>query len=139
VKDALKKRKAAIMQGIDEAAKMKDDAQARLTDLEDKIDHIEDEIERVRREMQDAGQIERERVLAEAKERRQRMERDARLLASQELKVARDTLLEETVVSAVDSAREAIEKALTPAEHRRLAEEYLAGLDRSLAAPGGAS
>lgn len=139
VKDALKKRKAAIMQGMDDAAKMKDDAQKRLVDLEDKIDHIEDEIERVRREMQDAGQVERGRVLAEAKERRERMERDARLLVSQELKVARDGLLEETVVSAVTSARETIEKAMTPAEHRRLAEEYLAGLERSLGARRSAS
>ena len=137
VKDALKKRKAAIMQGMDDAARMKSDAEERLTDLEDKIDHIEDEIDRVRRDMQAAGQAERERVLAEAKERRERMERDARLLVSQELKVAHDALLQETVNSAIQSAREAIEKAMTPAEHQRLAQEYLAGLDRALAAKQG--
>ena len=137
VKDALKKRRDSIMQGMDDAARMKRDAEERLTDLEDKIDHIEDEIERVRREMKAAGQAERERVLAEAKERRERMERDARLLVSQELKVAHDALLQETVASAISSAREAIEKALTPAEHKRLAEEYLAGMERALRAEQG--
>lgn len=136
VQDALKKRKTAIMQGMDDAARMKREAEERLTDLEDKLDHIDDEVDRVRTEMQAAGKAERERVLADAGERRQRMERDAQLLVGQERKVAQDALLRETVDSAVSSAREAIEKALTPAEHRRLAEEYLAGLEQALAAGG---
>jgi len=130
---ALKKRKQTVMQGIETAAKMKEDAAERLDDYEDKLAHIDEEIERVKREMREAGEADRVRILAEAKERRQRMERDARLLIDQELKAARQDLLKETIDSAIKSASERIAKELSQADHQRLADDYLAGLDRSLA------
>jgi F-type H+-transporting ATPase subunit b len=130
VSDALKKRKAGIMHGIDEAARMKEDAAARLSGYEDKLEHVDDEIERVKREMVASGEIERERILKEAREKRERVERDAKILIEQELKAARELLLRETVVTAVRSAGEALGKQVTDADHERVAQEYLASLDR---------
>jgi F-type H+-transporting ATPase subunit b len=130
VSDALKKRKAGIMHGIDEAAQMKDDAAARLAGYEDKLEHVDDEIERVKREMVASGHAERERILKEAREKRERVERDAKILIEQELKEARELLLRETVSTAVRSAAEALGKQVTDADHERLAQEYLAALDR---------
>lgn len=132
VVDALKKRKATIMQGMDDAARMKGEAEDRLAEYEDKLAHIDDDIERVKREMQAAGEAERIRVLAEAKDKRARMERDARVLIEQELKVARDDLMRETIASAMQGAREVLEKQVSGADQERLAQEYVAGLDRAL-------
>ena len=77
------------------------------------------------------GELEQKRVLGEARERRQRMERDARQLVDQELKAMRDKLLRETVESAVKSAAETLSNKLTPADQERLAEEYVSGLARA--------
>jgi F-type H+-transporting ATPase subunit b len=131
VADALKKRKGSIMQGMEDAARMKKDAAERLGDYEAKLDHIDQEIERVKREMREAGETERVRILAEAKERRGRMERDAQLLIEQEIKAARQIILRETVQSAVKSASERLQREVSAADHQRLADEYLAGLDRA--------
>jgi F-type H+-transporting ATPase subunit b len=129
---ALKKRRQAIMQGMDEAAKMKDKAADRLTEYEDKLSHVDDEIERVKREMKQAGEAERVRILAEAKERRARLEREARVLVEQELKAAREELMRTTVEGAMKSAADQIARELGSADHQRLADEYLAGLDTAV-------
>jgi F0F1-type ATP synthase membrane subunit b/b' len=118
---------------MDEAAKMKRDAEEQLKSYELKLERIEDEVERVKREMQAAGETERKRVLSEARERRARMERDARQLVEQELKAVRDRLLRETVESAVRSATETLSSKLSQADQERLADEYVAGLSRAAA------
>ncbi|MBK7584378.1 MAG: ATP synthase F0 subunit B [Myxococcales bacterium] len=137
VADALKKRKASIMHGMDDAARMKSDASDRLAEYEDKLEHLDEEIERVKREMREAGQAERARILAEAKERRARMERDARLLIEQELAAARQALVREAVEGAVKSATERISKEIAAADHQRVADEYLAELDQAFVTRGG--
>lgn len=135
--DALKKRKSSIMQGIQDAARMKDEAAARLADYEEKLAHTDQEIERVKREMREAGEAERARILAEAKERRARMERDAQVLIEQEIKAARQELMREMIDSAVKSAAERMAKELGSADQQRLADEYLASLDKAFVAKGG--
>jgi len=131
VSDALKKRRASIMQGIDEASRMRDDSAERLAEYEDKLEHLDDEIERLKREMREAGQAEREQILAEAKERRTRMERDAHLLIEQELKAAREDLMRDAVAAATKSAAERLAKSLSAADHQRIADEYLTAIDRA--------
>jgi F-type H+-transporting ATPase subunit b len=128
IADGLKSRKATILRGMEEAGKMKSDAEARLADYEQKLATIDQEIERVREEMRATGQAERTRILAEAKEKRTRMERDAQTLISQELKAARETLLAETVRGAIRSAETALLAKLGAADQTRLAEDYLVGL-----------
>jgi F-type H+-transporting ATPase subunit b len=131
---ALKKRKLGIMQGIDEAQKMKSDAEERLEEYEEKLKRIGDEIERVKREMREAGEVERTRILAEAKEKRGRLEREAHLLIDQELKAAREVLLRETVRSAIGSAQELLSRQTSVNDQHRLADEYIKNLATTMGA-----
>ncbi len=128
VTEALKARKERIMAGMDEAAKMKKDARSRLRQYEEKLERMDDEIQRVRDEMKVAMEQERKRALSEARERRERMERDAKLLIEQELKAAREALHNETVRGAMDNARKLLEQQVSSTDQTRLADEYLAGL-----------
>jgi F-type H+-transporting ATPase subunit b len=128
VAGALKNRKASILKGMNEASRMRDDAEARLSDYEAKLERIEDDIERVKTEMREASRIEREKVLAEARARRERMERDARLLVEQELAATRELMKRELVTQALASAAETLKKRLSDEDGRRLADEYLSGL-----------
>jgi F0F1-type ATP synthase membrane subunit b/b' len=81
--------------------------------------------------MQEGGELERARILSEAKERRARMERDAQLLIEQERKAARELLMIEASQSAIKAATEAIQRGLTGADQQRLADEYLTGIKTS--------
>jgi F-type H+-transporting ATPase subunit b len=128
LRKALKERKATILRGMDDAARMKRDAEARLKDYEAKLSDIEQEVERVRREMRAAAEAERVKILAEARSRRERMEKDAQLLVAQELAAARESLKGEMVSAAMTSAAGAVKARLRADDQQRLADEYLAGL-----------
>ena len=133
---ALKDRKSTILRGMDEAARMKRDAEKRLADYEAKLERIEEEVERVRREMREAAHAEREKILADARTRRERMEKDAQLLVAQELAAARESLKVEMVTAAMGSASVAVKSRLRPDDQQRLADEYLAGLGKAKSLSG---
>jgi F0F1-type ATP synthase membrane subunit b/b' len=140
IAEGLRKRKERIVQGMEDAGRMKADAEKRLAEYEEKLKHIDAEVARIRTEMREAADLERRRVLAEAKERRERMERDAHLLVDQETKAARETLAKETVEAAMRSAEELITRSLGPADHEKLANEYFDTVRRApLQASGGPS
>jgi F-type H+-transporting ATPase subunit b len=125
IREALQKRKERLVGSMREAAKMKADSELGLAAHEKKLAHLDEEIERVRHEMRESAQAERQRILSEAKERRDRMERDAKLLVEQEAKAARETLMRETVASAMRSAEEILKKQLGNFDQDRIAREFL--------------
>lgn len=129
--DALRNRKLTIMKGIEDAAKMKAAAEARLAEYQKKLDEIDSEVARIRREMKEQGEAESARILSEAKERRTRMERDARTLVEQELKAARESLLRDTVRAAVKSAEATLTAKIGDGDQQRLGDEYLASIKSS--------
>jgi len=132
--DALKARKFRITKGMEDAAKMKAEAEASLAKYQKKLDEIDNEVARIKREMKEAGDAESARMLGEAKERRARMEKDARTLVEQELKAAREGLMRETVRAAVKSAEATLVAKIGDADQQRLGEEFLASVKRSGAA-----
>jgi F-type H+-transporting ATPase subunit b len=134
ISEALKARKANILRGMEEAGQMKAEAEAQLAGYEQKLATVDQEIERVRADMRHAGEVERKRILAEAKEKRTRMERDAQTLIGQELKAAREGLTAEMVKSALKSAETTLLAKITAADQSRLAEEYLSGIKNAASA-----
>jgi F-type H+-transporting ATPase subunit b len=134
--EGLKKRKQTILQGFAEAGQMKEAAAARLAEYERKLAAIDDEISRVRVQMQQGAEQERARVLQEAKERCERMERDAKLLIEQELKAAREQLIVETAKRALESAQKLITTQVSSGDKERLLQEYLATLGKSVGGGG---
>jgi len=134
ISDALKARKLGIMKGMEEAARMKAEAEASLAKYKKQLDEIDSEVERIRREMKESGEAESARILSEAKERRERMERDAHTLVEQELKAARETLMRETVRAAVKSAEATLVAKIGDADRQRLGDEFLASVKASGAA-----
>ena len=132
--DALKARKLAITKGMEDAAKMKAEAEASLAKYQQKLDEIDSEVARIKREMKEAGEAESARILSEAKERRSRMEKDARTLIEQELKAARESLVRDTVRAAVKSAEATLIAKIGDSDQQRLGDEFLASIKGSSAA-----
>jgi len=134
IAEALKARKTTILRGMEEAGKMKSDAESQLAQYEQKLATLDQEIERVRADMRSSGEAERKRILAEAKEKRTRMERDAQTLIGQELKAAREGLTSELARSALRSAEATLRAKITAADQSRLAEDYLGSIKGAAAA-----
>jgi F-type H+-transporting ATPase subunit b len=132
--DALRARKLAMMKGMEDAAKMKAEAEASLAKYQKQLDEIDQEVARIRREMKEAGEAESARILSEAKDRRERMERDARTLVEQESKATRESLMRDTVRAAVKSAEATLVAKIGDSDRQRLGDEFLASVKASGAA-----
>jgi F-type H+-transporting ATPase subunit b len=129
--NSLVKRKEGITREIDEATRLRKAAEERLQQYEAKLAKMSDELERVRREFRDQGERDKERIIQEAKERRERMRNDTELVLSQEAKQMRQELLAEVVAQATRIATEILSKNTTLGDHDRFAEAFLQQLRTS--------
>ncbi|MEO8182703.1 MAG: ATP synthase F0 subunit B [Deltaproteobacteria bacterium] len=118
-------RRQRILKGIEDAAAMQAEATEQLRVYRDKLDNLDAEIERVRKDMRESAETERRRVLADAADRRTRLEQEARVLIERELEALREELTKETALAALASARELLKHNVSTDDHRRLCEEYL--------------
>jgi F-type H+-transporting ATPase subunit b len=123
--NGLVKRKEGITREIDEATRMRKSAEERLEQYEAKLAKISDELERVRREFREQGERDKERIIQEAKERRERMRKDTEFVLLQEAKQIRHELLAEVVAQATRVATEILSKNTTLGDHDRFAEAFL--------------
>lgn len=135
--EMLQKRKEDLERGMTEAAKKKAEAEARLAEYEAKKASLEEEKVRIKKEYAEQAVREKERVLREAAEKRERMRRDAEFLLDQELKLARQALMTQTVDAAVTTAEKIIKQKLTNQDQERLADEFLKGLGAGLSSATG--
>lgn len=135
--EGLAKRRETIMRGMEEAAAMRNEAVEQLKAYEDKLASVDAEIARIRKDMREAADAERAVILAEAKKRHERMERDAKRMIEQELKSAREELMEETVRIAMERATALVSQAASDADHERLCEEYLNSVQAKLPSVAG--
>lgn len=151
LRNALVKRKETIVRELEDARRLREAAEKRLGEYQSKLEKIHEDLERVRHEFREQGEFDKQRILGEAKERRERMKKDAEVLLSQEVKQMRQDLLFEVVREATKLARDLLAKEMTLGDHDRFAENFLNDLrsggkprgsgtvSASAAAKGGAS
>jgi F-type H+-transporting ATPase subunit b len=128
IAEALATRRANVAKEIEEAQRMKDEAEARAKQYQAKLASLEQELATARQALVDAGRGEKERIVKEAEEKAARMKKDAEFLIDQELKQMRQDLWRDTVALAVGTAEELLKKRITQADQERIAEDYLADL-----------
>jgi F-type H+-transporting ATPase subunit b len=132
----LKARRDSVAKEIEEAERMKKEADERARTYQAKLARLEEELATAKAALVEAGKAERDRIIKEAEEKAERMARDAKELLEQESKQMREDLVKETVDIAMRAAEEMLKQKITPADHERLADEYLATLIKR--APSGA-
>ena len=125
---ALQSRRDNIAKEIEEAERMRKEAEERAKLYQAKLASLEVEVKAAREALVHAGEAERDRLVSEAEAKAVRMRKDAEFLVEQELKQIRQDLWKDTVDAAVSAAEDLLKKRVTPADQERLAEDYLAEL-----------
>ena len=132
---ALQSRRDNIAKEIEEAQRMRKEAEARAKVYQVKLASLEQEVKAAREALVHAGEAERDRLVADAEAKAERMRKDAEFLVEQELKQIRQDLWKDTVEAAVTAAEDLLKKRVTPADQERIAEDYLADLGGKKDAP----
>ncbi len=125
IASGLQHRRDTIAKDIDEAQRMKEEAEARAKTYQAKLDRVEEEARMAREDLLRTGEAERERLVRDAQAKAERMRRDAEFLVQQELKQIRLDLMRDTVKAAVTAAAELLAARVTSEDQERLAEAYL--------------
>jgi F-type H+-transporting ATPase subunit b len=136
---ALQSRRDSIAKEIEEAARMRKEAEARAETYQAKLAHLEEEMKGAREALVRAGEAERDRIVVEAEAKAERMRKDAEFLVEQEMKQIRQDLWRDTVEVAVTAAEDLLKKRVTDADQERIADDYLADLGGKRFAPGTAA
>jgi F-type H+-transporting ATPase subunit b len=134
VSEALKNHRASVSKEIEEAQRMKREAEARAKTYQAKLQDLEVELSQTKLALEEAGKGERDRIVKEAEEKAVRMQRDASFLLEQETKQAMLDLQRETVQAALAAAETILKKQVTASDQERLAEEFLTSLEQRPAA-----
>lgn len=137
VNPALASRRASIEADINEAQRLRAEAEAMHREYSERIAKMDDEFKKLREEMVEAGRAEQARILADAEARAEQMKREAQQTMEVEMRALRTELLQETVEAAVASAEQAIRSGVSAGDQTRLADEYVANLEKTAAAPAG--
>lgn len=134
VAEGLKQRRITIGKEIEDARAMLAEAKERAKKYQSKLQNVDADALTAKSALVASGKGEVEQLLVDARERGERMNRDASRLVEQERKQLQQDLVIETVELAVKEAKDLLEKSATQEDHARLANELLAELARKPAA-----
>ena len=126
----LQSRSDKVRDGLVEAQRLLEEANERLADYSARLERMDEEMSRLREEFIAAGVAERDRLVAEAGAKGERMRRDADVRLRQEFAHLREELRVETIEKAVAAATEALARQIGDADQRRLADEYAGRLEQ---------
>jgi F0F1-type ATP synthase membrane subunit b/b' len=128
----LQGRRVAVEEGLEESKRLTAAANAKYKDYSERLERLDEELEKLRREMIQAGEAERDRIVQEAEARATRMRKDAQFLIEQQMKQLRVDLTREAIEAAVSHAEKVLLDKTSTADQERLANDYLSSLEREL-------
>ena len=134
IASALKQRRVTIGREIDEAQALLAEAKERAKKYQGDLKNAEVDAATAKASLVSSGKGEVERLLIDAKEKAERMKREAGRLVDQERNAVHAQLLAETIELAGREASAILQKSVTADDHARLAQDLLLELARRPAA-----
>lgn len=114
---------------LDEAARLRREAQERLEEIEEKLGTIDDQIAAIQADAARQAEAENERILSAAKVESQRIIDTAKKTMQREIEHARRKLETAAISAGIEAAQALVGQSMTEADRRRLFDEYLAAID----------
>jgi F-type H+-transporting ATPase subunit b len=138
IADALVKRRSDYLAKVDEADRLRREAEARAEKYKSQLATLAQDLAAARTALEEAGKADRQRILTEAQERAERMKHDAAFLVAQEERALRDELQRNAAIAAVEAAAQLLAANVNAADQERLAETFLSGLSSNSLRSGAA-
>lgn len=125
-------RKASLVEGLDEARRMKEEAERKVEEYTARIDNLDSELAQMRAEMKKGGLAERDRIVKDAATRADKMRAEAKFLVEQQMKTLREELTREAIEAAIGAAEKILREKAGAADQEQLAKDYLGQLEKQL-------
>ena len=125
MKKGLAGRRQDIEKALAEAKQAKEEAEAKFAEYDLKLTQATEEIAEISDAIRRDGEIEKQKIIANAKEMAIKIEQDAENAAALEIAKARIELQREAVLLAVSVAEEKLKKNFTKDDDTRLIDEYM--------------
>ena len=103
----------------------KKEAETKYKEMEKELQEFQEKKEEIVEQYKKEGMAEKERIVAEAKERAKHLIEQAELTIKLEVQSVRDQLKRDVVDLAVQRARERIAKEITEEDQGRLVDEFI--------------
>lgn len=125
VKGSLSARRAGIEKTLQEAVAAKEAAEKKFAEYSQRLDQANKEIEVMSANMKREGELEKERIIAEANQAATRIKAQAEAAAAQEVLKAKDELRAEAAKLAVELAEQKIKQNIAKGDQDKLVGEYI--------------
>ncbi len=119
-----------IKKKFDDLNAEKDSSEGRFQELEKKLKEFEVQKQEIIEQFKKDGAAEKERIIAEAKERADQILKQADLTIEREIQGARDRLRQEVVEVAAQKAQEIIEKEIKDDDQDHLVNEFIERVEK---------
>jgi F-type H+-transporting ATPase subunit b len=124
----LRTRHDTVKGQLDEAARLRAEARAKLDEYNRRIAGLDQEVSKLMHEILAEGEAERDAILAQARSQAEAMKREARARIENEIARARLALEREVVSAAVAAAEKVLRERTTPDDQARLFDSFIANL-----------
>jgi F-type H+-transporting ATPase subunit b len=125
IKKALADRRENVNKTLEEAQAARAEAEAKYREVEEKLKTANEEIEQVYSAIREEGELERQKIIANAQAMAEKIQTEAEKSAQREVENARLQLRSEVAALAVKLAEQLIKKNISPEDHDRLLNEYI--------------
>lgn len=125
IKNGLAGRRDGIAKALKEAEEAQAGAEAKFAEYDAKLNKAEAEIEVIAADLKREGELERERIIAQAKESAEKIRAEAEKSAGFEIARAKAELKAEATRLAVELAEGLLKKNFSDKDQTRLLDEYM--------------
>ncbi|HWM85733.1 MAG TPA: ATP synthase F0 subunit B [Kofleriaceae bacterium] len=133
----LRERHDLVKEQLDEAARLRAEARAKLDEYNRRIAGLDEEVTKLMHEIRGEAEAERDAMLAQARSQAEAMKREAQARIESEIARARLALEREVVAVAVAAAEKILRERTTPDDQSRLFDGFIANLVAQSSGPSG--
>ena len=140
LKTFIKNRSANMAKDLDDAARTKAEAEAKLAEYQAKLARLDDDIAKLAADIRAEAEGERNRLVAAAEANAARAMADAEKTIAGELARMRAHLEREAVTAAIEAATKIIRERIGDADQKALADRFIKSIESARTSkPGGAA
>lgn len=128
----LRERHETIRHDLDEAARLRGEAEQKLIEYQRKVQNVDAEIESLLAGIRKEAEAEKGRIVAAAEEQAKRLKADAERQIASEIARAKMDLQRGAIEAAVSAATKLVQGAIGADDQRKMAERYVGDLEKSV-------